>query len=83
VITLRRKVKSTIADEIENEMIEMSLAYSRIYDNNFDIVIEEGGVQYGTLHEIHTYLEEMKKYKSDWEKFQTDACYIDDDGSVC
>ena len=32
---------------------------------------------------IATYLKELEQFISDWRKFQSDACFIDEDGKVC
>jgi hypothetical protein len=29
------------------------------------------------------YLQELERLVDEWRRFQTDACYIDDDGEVC
>ena len=33
--------------------------------------------------EISEKMEELVTYKEQWDKFQTDACYIDEEGEVC
>ena len=32
---------------------------------------------------IATYLKELAKFVADWRRFQSDACYLDDEGEVC
>jgi glutaredoxin len=32
---------------------------------------------------IDAYLVDLEKIVADWRRFQSDACYIDDDGNVC
>ncbi len=32
---------------------------------------------------IDAYLVDLEKIVADWRRFQSDACYIDDDGGVC
>jgi glutaredoxin len=32
---------------------------------------------------IAAYLRELEKFVAAWQRFQSDACYIDDDGEVC
>jgi hypothetical protein len=32
--------------------------------------------------EISEKMDELVEYKKEWDKFQTDACYIEDDGTV-
>jgi hypothetical protein len=31
---------------------------------------------------IVAYLEELHKFKEEWDKFQSDSCYCDDDGNI-
>ena len=33
--------------------------------------------------ELSAYLAGLGKLMADWDKFQSDACYLDDDGEVC
>lgn len=33
--------------------------------------------------ELPAYLDELSRFMADWSRFQSDACYIDDDGVVC
>jgi glutaredoxin len=32
---------------------------------------------------ISAYLKELEKFVADWRRFQSDSCYIDDDGQTC
>ena len=32
---------------------------------------------------IDAYLVDLEKIVTDWRRFQSDACYIDDDGGIC
>jgi hypothetical protein len=32
---------------------------------------------------IATYLRELEKFVAGWQRFQSDSCYIDDDGAPC
>ncbi|MBT8211996.1 MAG: hypothetical protein KJN71_02495 [Acidimicrobiia bacterium] len=33
--------------------------------------------------ELSAYLAGLGKLMADWDRFQSDACYLDDDGEVC
>ncbi len=44
--------------------------------------IVESGKRYGP-DELDEYLLDLRHTLEQWRKFQADACYIDDDGSVC
>jgi len=45
-------------------------------------VIDDGRVISGTAA-LESYLAELSKEIERWRRFQVDACYIDDDGTVC
>ncbi|GAB4421645.1 MAG: hypothetical protein Fur0044_19280 [Anaerolineae bacterium] len=32
---------------------------------------------------INTYLKELAKFVADWQRFQSDSCYLDDEGQTC
>jgi glutaredoxin len=32
---------------------------------------------------INTYLRELEKFVAGWQRFQSDSCYVDDDGATC
>ena len=32
---------------------------------------------------IATYLKELEKFVADWQRFQSDSCYLDDEGETC
>lgn len=31
---------------------------------------------------IVAYLDKLRKFKAEWDKFQSDSCYCDDDGNI-
>jgi hypothetical protein len=31
---------------------------------------------------ILEYLEDLRKFKAEWDKFQSDSCYCDEDGNI-
>lgn len=70
--------------ELRQELLDRSLRFEeretgydrepRLVDANLDAT--------GT-REIYQALEELDAYTAEWYKFQSDACFIDNDGSVC
>jgi glutathione S-transferase len=32
---------------------------------------------------ISRYLQELQKFVADWQRFQSDSCYLDDEGQSC
>jgi hypothetical protein len=45
-------------------------------------VLEDRDFQATGEDEISKKMEELVAYKEQWDKFQTDACYIEEDGEV-
>lgn len=41
------------------------------------------GERWVTGDDLEPYLDELRRTLADWRRFQSDACYIDGDGSVC
>lgn len=83
MIYIYRRPNDPQADQIEEELQRISLAYNRELKNKVDVFLEEDGKTYKNVDEIYGFIREMEEYKAEWEKFQSDSCYIEDDGSVC
>ncbi|AHC14889.1 hypothetical protein [Salinispira pacifica] len=83
MINIYRRPNDPQADQIEEELQRISLAYNRELKNKVDVFLEEDGKTYKNVDEIYGFIREMEEYKAEWEKFQSDSCYIEDDGSVC
>ncbi len=92
--TLYRKSNCSFYDEIEEELKELVIAHSVINIENDESInrnykhtplpfIEDDGKIISGFEEMQRYLEELKKFVSLWRKYQTDACYINDDGETC
>ena len=45
--------------------------------------IRENGRTVSGPGAISTYLKELEKFAADWRRFQSDSCYLDDDGQTC
>jgi hypothetical protein len=45
-------------------------------------LVDNGQIFTGSA-ELAAHLKELEKVVADWPRFQSDACYIDDDGEVC
>jgi glutaredoxin len=94
MIKLYRKSNCSFCDEIEEELKEMVIARSVINIDNkkstggshenipLPYLEDDGKIISGT-EEIKKYLEELNKLVVLWRKYQTDACYIDDDDKTC
>jgi hypothetical protein len=44
-------------------------------------VVDDGRVIQG-LEDIEEYIDEFSQYLDEWQKFQSDACYCDEQGEV-
>jgi glutaredoxin len=44
-------------------------------------LVDDGRLYCG-LTEITKHIEWLRQFKAEWDKFQSDACYCDDDGQV-
>jgi hypothetical protein len=45
------------------------------------ILVDEGKVFSGSA-DVLEHVKELEQFKAQWEKFQTDACYCDDEGNI-
>jgi len=43
----------------------------------------DGEVRVSGEEACRRHLESLAEIKAEWDRFQSDACYIDDDGRVC
>jgi len=46
-------------------------------------IIREGGIVVAGRASLEAYLEELLRVVEAWNSFQSDACYVEDDGSTC
>ncbi len=44
--------------------------------------LADDGQLYCGVTEIARHLERLRQFKAEWDKFQSDACYCDDEGNV-
>jgi glutathione S-transferase len=92
MITLYRRPNDAWADEVQTALDEMVIAYetetvtvdAALPDDVPDTpaLRDDGEVITGEAA-LRTHLEELEKLMNDWDRFQSDACYIEDDGTVC
>ena len=45
------------------------------------VLVDDGKIIEGN-HAIIKHLDKLEKFKGLWEKFQSDACYCDDEGNI-
>lgn len=93
MIELYRKNNCPACEEIEEAFKEMVLAYKVIIVNdksNFKLpeninlpAIKDDKKIISGRKNIKQYLEDLNDFLAEWNKFQSDSCYIDKDGSTC
>jgi len=92
MIVLYRSPDDPWADEIQKALDEMVIAYEselvRAPDALPDDVPEtpalrdDGEIVTGEAA-LRDHLDDLQDLMADWDRFQSDACYIEDDGSIC
>lgn len=92
MITLYRRPDDAWADEIQEALDEMVIAYETetIEDDQsppddipaLPALRDEGEIVTGE-DALRDHLDHLRTLMADWDRFQSDACYIDDDGSTC
>lgn len=83
MIKLLRDRHDQAGIEAEERLTEMGLAFEVCDRKGGEPVLEDEGKQYKGLADISRQLDELEKVRQQWYKFQSDACYIDEDGEVC
>ena len=80
------------ADMIEAEFRELVLGYDRVVIDDkestrlFDdatLPVITNNDRFVSGDEIPAYIKELKQLMRDWQRFQSDACYVDEDGETC
>ena len=92
MIVLYRRPDDPWADEVQEALDEMVIAYETESVPDADALPadvpdtpalrDDGEVITGEAA-LRTHLEELRALMNDWDRFQSDACYVEDDGSIC
>jgi len=93
MIKLYRTENSRQADAIEAEFRDMVLGYDRLivtdkdveqmFGAETDLPVITNNEKVVSGEEIPAYIQELRGLMRDWQRFQVDACYVDDDGETC
>lgn len=94
MITLYRQPVDAWADEIQEALDEMVIAYeTTTVDSDSNGTLPEDVSALPALRDdgeiitgeeaIRERLDTLEALMTDWDRFQSDACYIDEEGSVC
>lgn len=92
MITLYRRPDDPWADEIQEALDEMVIAYETETlqsetappddVGNLPALRDEGEIVTGK-RALQAHLEELRTLMADWDRFQSDACYVEEDGTIC
>ena len=94
MIKLYRPVDCPSCDDIEGMLKELVVAHKvivveagqQVDDLSLPVllpVIKDNGQMISGPAAISTYLKDLEKFVVDWGRFQSDSCYISDDGKPC
>lgn len=72
-LVVAHRVITVEEDKLQNDL-DPEVALPAINDN---------GQIISGLAAISAYLKELEKFVADWQRFQSDSCYIDDNGQPC
>jgi hypothetical protein len=94
MIKLYRTPDSSLADEVEAALQDMVIAHEVVAVGGaaadavpaeataLPALVDDGEVVTGEAA-LRRRLESLRSLMNDWDRFQSDACYIEDDGTVC
>lgn len=92
MIVLYRRPDDPWADEIQEALDEMVIAYEvesvpdadHLPDDVSEIpaLRDDGDVIAGEAA-LRSHLDELRALMDAWNRFQSDACHIEDDGTIC
>ena len=92
MVTLYRQPCDPWADEIEEALGEMVIAHE-VEHAEEAAVLPEAISELPALHDdgevvtgasaLRSHLQQLRDLMADWNRFQSDACYVEDDGSIC
>lgn len=91
MLELYRSAESSLADEVEEQLEEMVAAYRTEVVADSDSVsfsdelpaIRDGEEVVTGEENLLEYLDELRDLLDEWDRFGSDACYIEEDGSIC
>lgn len=84
MIELHRPPVSADADAVAGKLAEMVVAHRIVEDQSLPApVLVDGAMTATGPREIEAFLATLRRDLDDWSRFQTDACYLDDEGRVC
>jgi hypothetical protein len=92
MITLYRRPDGEEADEIQAALDEMVVAYetetiegeaARPDDVPTLPALRDDGDVITGAEALREHLDHLRELMAEWDRFQSDACYVDGEGTVC
>ena len=87
MIELQRTADSPAADDIEERLRDLVVAHKVVVvdveASGADLPVIRDGKLTARGAEIPGFLDQLTRDMAEWSRFQSDACYIEDDGTVC
>ena len=78
--------RSDLDVDIERQLADLVVAHSVVTtDATVPVTLPaiNDGDRWVGAEDLAQYITELRSDVALWRKFQTDACYVDDDGSIC
>ncbi len=73
--------------EVEGALRDLVVAYRVHRSDSASIPVDLPAIRDGerwiSAADLPAYLDDLRTFVGQWRKFQADACYLEDDGSVC
>ena len=92
MIKMYREEKSAYADTLEAEFRDLVLGYDRVvidakeavqaFGANVSLPVLTDNARIVSGDQIPAYIKELTQLIHSWRRFQSDCCYIDDDGET-
>jgi len=92
MITLYRRPDDPQADEIQEALDDMVIAYETETVEDampppddvpaLPALRDDREVVTGAS-DVSDHLDHLRDLMADWDRFQSDACYVEDDGTIC
>jgi hypothetical protein len=94
MITLYRSPDNDLGKQVEEKLRDIVIAHNVIIvrskkelpfkddDCFLPVLVDDNEHIYGEKS-LYSHLEYLGKLMADWDRFQSDACYIDKDGTIC
>lgn len=90
MILLYRPTLSPLADEIEEALLKIVIAHRvvRVPEDESPPAVALPAMQDGENwvtgeESLREYVEDLARLMADWDRYTSDSCFIEDDGTIC